>query len=107
MNCGKCHNMLTFVPHAGQWWCGYCRYYLQAPPPPEFAENARKANQLVNLSHILGWGGLGMLILGPALAAGLGLGGTLAGILALLGVLSAIGGAVVGQVGRAMQGRVI
>lgn len=106
MNCGKCHNPLTFVPNAAQWWCGYCHYYLQAPPPPGHAENARKAQKLVNLSHIFGWGGLGILFIGSGVAGAL-FGAAGAGGAAALGLVSAVAGAVLGQVGRAMQGRVI
>jgi hypothetical protein len=111
MNCGRCHNPMTFAQPAQQWWCGYCRYYaggvVGGVAPPGAAEDAHKARKLVNLSHIFGWGGLGLLILGPILAASLRLGGKVGGGLAIVGVLSAIAGAILGQIGRAMQGRVI
>lgn len=76
-------------PHHGQW-----------------LQQQAKAKKLVNLSTILGWGGVGfLLVLGPglAMAVHVGLGGVMMG----LGFIAAIAGAVVGQVGRAMQGRVI
>jgi hypothetical protein len=95
---------MTFAQPAQQWWCGYCQYYAVSP---EALETARKAKRLVNLSHIFGWGGLGMLIIGPIMAGALRLGGAVGGGLAIVGVLSAIAGAILGQVGRALQGRVI
>ena len=58
MNCGRCHNPMTFAQPAQQWWS---------------------------------------LRLGGKVGAGL----------AIVGVLSAIAGAILGQIGRAMQGRVI
>ena len=72
------------------------------PPPVTQAEDASKAataKTLVLTSHIMGYGGLLLMIVGVVV----GLGFELAGI----GVLSAIIGAILGQVGRGMQGRVI
>ncbi len=66
-----------------------------------------KARKLVRLSQWLGWGGLVFtLLIGPIL-------GALSGVIELIFVLMGLGfasmvaGAIVGQVGRAMQGRVI
>ena len=74
---------------------------------PQAREQAEKARKLVNLSHILGYGGLGLLfVLAPALGIATH-SGVLGGALAVLGIIAAIAGAIVGQVGRAMQGRVI
>ncbi len=81
------------------------------PPPPGQSEAAVRqaltAKKLVNLSTILGWGGLGVfVILGPVLAITMHA-GLLGGVLSLIGAVAAIAGAIVGQIGRAMQGRVI
>ncbi len=70
---------------------------------PKTAEQARK---LVLWSHILGWGGLGVLIVG-SIAGGVLAGPTGAGVGAGIGVVSAVTGAILGQIGRGMQGRVI
>ena len=77
------------------------------PISPQQQAQQEKAKQLVALSHIFGWGGVGVLfILAPALGVATGSGGV--GVaMAALGALGAIAGAVIGQVGRAMQGRVI
>ena len=83
---------------------------MQPQDPAAIAQarqTAMTAQKLVNLSHIFGWGGLGMLFVG-APAVGIGLhSGFGAMVLAGGGILSAIGGAIIGQVGRGMQGRVI
>jgi hypothetical protein len=78
----------------------------QHPQHAHWLQQQAKAKKLVNLSTILGWGGVGFLLaLGPGIAVAVhpGIGGVLMG----LGFLAAIGGAIVGQIGRAMQGRVI
>lgn len=78
----------------------------QHPQHTHWLQQQAKAKKLVNLSTILGWGGVGfLLVLGPGIAVAVhpAIGGLLMG----LGFLGAIGGAIVGQVGRAMQGRVI
>lgn len=78
----------------------------QHPHHAQWLEQQAKAKKLVNLSTILGWGGVGVLLaLGPGIAVAVN--GAVGGILMLLGLIAAIAGAVVGQVGRAMQGRVI
>lgn len=74
-----------------------------APPPPV---NPR-ARSLVNWSHALGWGGLGtLLLIGPIIGFGSG-SPTLAFVLMGAGLVSTIVGAILGQIGRSMQGRVI
>jgi len=70
---------------------------------PEDNPTARK---LVTASHILGYGGLVVLIFGPVVGWGLG-SGILSGIAATSGILMAVIGAIIGQVGRGMQGRAI
>jgi hypothetical protein len=57
-------------------------------------------------SHILGWGGLGVLVMGTIAAAAL-FGAAAAGGTAVVGIVAAIVGGILGQIGRAMQGRVI
>jgi hypothetical protein len=55
----------------------------------------------------MGWGGLLLLVLGPP-GAGLATGsGVVAGAVAVIAVVSLVVGAVIGQIGRAMQGRVV
>lgn len=75
----------------------------QAPVDPAKEATAKK---LVLASHIMGYGGLVLLIVGPIIGAVIG-SGTIAGIGAAVGIGSAIIGAIVGQVGRGMQGRAI
>lgn len=75
--------------------------------PPTDPETARKAQNLVNLSHIFGWGGLGtLLVLAPGSAV-LTHSGMVALVVGGIGLTSAVVGAILGQVGRGMQGRVI
>jgi hypothetical protein len=75
----------------------------QAPVDPAKEATAKK---LVLASHIMGYGGLVMMF-GGAIVAGIALGGTAAAIVGGIGLLMAIIGAIVGQVGRGMQGRAI
>jgi hypothetical protein len=80
-------------------------------PPPGYPGGPQPENptakRLVNLSQLLGWGGIALLILvGPILGV-VAESGTLAVVFCGLGLVSAIAGAIVGQIGRAMQGRVI
>ena len=70
----------------------------QAPVDPAKEATAKK---LVLASHIMGYGGLVLLIVGPIIGGVIG-SGTIAGIGAAVGI-----GAIVGQVGRGMQGRAI
>ncbi len=77
-------------------------------PPPTEAEiaDANLARTLVMWSHITGWGGLAVLIFGFPLVGGIA--GPTAGVAAVgLGFVSMVTGAIIGQVGRAKQGRVI
>jgi hypothetical protein len=80
--------------------------YQLPPPSPEQLATAAKAKKLVNLSHILGWGGLATLIVGTIFAGAMG-GVSAAGVVAAVSGVSVIVGAIVGQVGRGMQGRAI
>lgn len=73
-------------------------------PERKELETARK---LVMWSHILGWGGLGLLLVGAAVIGGLTGSITAGFIVAGLGGASAVIGAILGQVGRGLQGRVI
>lgn len=91
------------------------------PPPPQYAvppshpqhphhaqylQKQQTAAKLVMMSTIFGWGGVGFLLaLGPGIA--IAVNGTLGAALMGIGLISAIAGAVIGQVGRGMQGRVI
>jgi len=83
------------------------RYY---PPPPAPPVNPRAA-KLVKWSSILGLGGLCMFV-GGACVGGLasrheawqGVAGI---VVSVTGLVAAIVGAILGQIGRAMQGRVI
>ena len=78
-----------------------------APVPPHVAERARTAQRLVTISRWLGWGGLVVLCFGSIGVIVLTRSGEAGGAVALLGMVSATVGAIIGQVGRAMQGRVI
>ena len=82
-----------------------------ARPQPMMAtvdpEKERKAKTLVMWSHVLGWGGiLFMFLVGPAIGVTSN-NWVLGGTLIVLGLVGAIAGAIVGQIGRAMQGRII
>jgi hypothetical protein len=81
---------------------------MNAPQPSEQARREQQsAQKLVTLSHIFGWGGLGVLfVLAPVFGIALR-SGTLALIAAAIGAIAAVAGAVLGQIGRGMQGRVI
>lgn len=81
--------------------------YPSSPSPQMSPEDETKAKRLVLISHILGYGGLAMLIFGSIAAGILFDSGTAAGATALLGLVMAGVGACIGQVGRAMQGRAI
>ncbi|HUJ59164.1 MAG TPA: hypothetical protein VLX92_11750 [Kofleriaceae bacterium] len=76
------------------------------PPSPAQLAHAARARTLVNWSHVLGWGGLGLLVVGsPVMLAAAG--GIAAGTLAGLAAIAVVVGAVLGQIGRGMQGRAI
>ena len=75
----------------------------QAPVDPKKEALAKK---LVIASHILGYGGLVMMIGGCVLSAATK-GGTLGIVVVVLGLVGAIVGAIIGQVGRGMLGRAI
>ncbi len=74
--------------------------------PPEVAAQHAKAEKLVKLSQRMGWGGLGMLVVGSSIAA-IAVGPAAAGAVAIASGVSVLVGAVIGQVGRGMQGRAI
>lgn len=78
-------------------------------PTPEELARAESARRQVVLSHWLGWGGLATLFLGPMIAIALTRGSTpaLYGVIAGCGLVMAVVGAIVGQIGRAKQNRVI
>ncbi len=84
-------------------WRGW--YY----PTPEELARAQSAHRQVVLSRWLGWGGLAVLFVGPLVAVMLTRGRMpeLYGSLAGVGLMMAIVGAIVGQIGRAKQNRVI
>jgi hypothetical protein len=63
------------------------------PPSPHQQQQAALAAKLVMLSHIFGWGGIGLLlVLGPVLA--ISVNGTLGVIGMGIGLLSAVVGAI-------------
>ena len=76
---------------------------MTAPQPQRPTDSRQTAQKLVNLSHIFGWGGL--IVLGPVVLFGVNPTGGL--VVMGIGFLSAFVGAILGQVGRGMQGRVI
>jgi hypothetical protein len=86
--------------------------YTSYPPGYQYQngmspQQAAKARSLVKISNWLGWGGLAMLFIGSPLAGVAANSGVAAGIVAALAIIACIIGAVVGQVGRGMQGRVV
>ena len=81
--------------------------YPSSPSSQMSPEDEAKAKRLVSISHVLGYGGLVMLIFGSIAASILFDSSTAAGCVALLGLITAVVGAIIGQVGRAMQGRAI
>ena len=76
------------------------------PQAPVNSAKEATAKKLVLASHILGYGGL-VVLFGGSIIAGIVIGGGAAGISAIIGLAMAIIGAIVGQVGRGMQGRAI
>lgn len=81
---------------------------LSSPLPmtPEQQQQADRARKLVTWSHVLGWGGLGMLLAGSA-AGGIIAGAPGAVSVALIAIVLMIAGGILGQIGRGMQGRAI
>ena len=82
---------------------GYAPAYMA---DPILVERAARARKLVVASHVLGWGGLAVALFGGggmSAAAGIGPGFAVGG----LGMVLAIVGAIIGQVGRGLQGRAI
>ena len=75
-------------------------------PSPEQLAQQDRARKLVNLSHVLGWGGLGVLLIGTA-AVGVVAGAAGAAAVGVGATISMVVGAIIGQVGRGMQGRAI
>lgn len=78
---------------------------VMAPSAEQLAQQAR-ARMLVNWSHVLGWGGLLVLIFGTGAAAAAS-GGVAAAVVGVLSGICVIVGAILGQIGRGMQGRAI
>jgi hypothetical protein len=102
-------NAQTQVRRAGetQWQTAIAMADIQPMLEPPVAlpvtqagdpSKAATAKTLVLTSHIMGYGGLLLMIVGVVVGFW---------VLAGSGVLSAIIGAILGQVGRGMQGRVI
>lgn len=79
---------------------------IARPMAPAMVEQDAKAQNLVKWSQRLGWGGLAMLTLGTTVA-GIAIGPAAAIGVGLASGASVLVGAVVGQVGRGMQGRAI
>lgn len=75
------------------------------PSPEQLAVQAR-AQKLVNWSHVLGWGGLVVLVAGTATAGALA-GPGAAVVIGVVSGISVVVGAIIGQIGRGMQGRAI
>ncbi|MDP3277561.1 MAG: hypothetical protein Q8Q09_20410 [Deltaproteobacteria bacterium] len=69
--------------------------------------SAQQAAKLVRYSSLLGWGGLLLATAGACGVGALTRNSTLIAVVVALGFGGAILGAIVGQIGRAMQGRVI
>ena len=109
MNCNQCGGRLTVVQHDGRWRCSHCRAHGEAHAPAAgVADGGDKhtARKLVFWSQILGWGGLVVLLVG-SVVGGRVAGGSGAAVGVGIGLVSVVTGALIGQVGRGMQGRVI
>jgi len=76
-------------------------------PYPQQLADQQLAKTLVMWSHILGWGGVAVMFLGAGFAGLAFRSATAASMVAGFGLVAAIVGAVLGQIGRAKQGRVI
>jgi hypothetical protein len=74
--------------------------------PPAMVEAHAKGENLVKWSQRLGWGGLATLVVGSTIA-GIAIGPAAAVAVGVASGASVLVGAVVGQVGRGMQGRAI
>jgi hypothetical protein len=70
-------------------------------------EQKAMSRRLVVISNWLGWGGLALIFVGAPLAGFAGNSAAGAGVTAGIGGLAAIAGAIIGQIGRGMQGRVV
>lgn len=79
---------------------------MARPMPPAMMEQEAKAQKLVKWSQRLGWGGLGMLTVGTTIAA-VTVGAPAAVAVGAVSGASVLVGAIIGQVGRGMQGRAI
>ncbi len=73
---------------------------------PELVAQEAKAQKLVKLSQRLGWGGLAMMVVGSTVA-GVTIGGPAAVVVGVASGASVLVGAIIGQVGRGLQGRAI
>jgi|GEM_PF-2270672 len=93
-------------PLAQPMWDKWRGWYY---PTPEELARAESARRQVRQSRWLGWGGLAMLFVGPLVAIALTEGKMpqLYGFIAAVGLLMAVAGAIIGQIGRAKQNRVI
>lgn len=73
---------------------------------PELIARQDKARRLVGWSHLLGWGGIALCVIGaPTMLAVSN--AAVAGTTVAIGMICAVVGAIIGQVGRGMQGRAI
>lgn len=82
-------------------------YVQQIQPPnvsPQHAENLRRGAELVKLSTWLLFGGFLVMLAGCGLAVGVGAFG-FGGV--LLGIVVIVASAIVGQIGRGLQGRIL
>jgi hypothetical protein len=93
------------APYQLQGLAGPQSYELAPVSPQEVARQAH-AKKLVGWSHALGWGGLATLFVGT-IAAAVVAGPVVAGVVAAVAGISTVTGAIIGQVGRGMQGRAI
>ena len=81
------------------------------PYPPSVRPEDPRARRLIFWSRLLGWGGVALFI-GGSCAGGLARreeppAATLGFIVMGAGLVAAVAGGIIGQIGRAMQGRVI
>lgn len=79
---------------------------MARPMPAAMMAQDAKAQKLIKWSQRLGWGGLGVLTVGTTIAA-IALGPAAAIAVGAASGTSVLVGAIIGQVGRGMQGRAI
>lgn len=95
-----------YAPYAPMHHLSAPQSFELAPVPAHEVARQAQAKKLVGWSHVLGWGGLATLFVGT-FAAAVVAGPVVAGVVGAVAGISTVTGAIIGQVGRGMQGRAI